>query len=528
MGIFSHAFVLKEYFFRMWNLAHYQFFPLALLAAIWLFVDRNEEVVRSRSNPVSWIQSVLMSIVLALVVFATLLNSSFIGWISFVLFIATTIYCCVGNGALKALPGIVVLMLITPLPAELDQDLIIKMQYLASRMASWILDAVGVLHFRQGVVLVSETSQFLAEEACSGIRSLFSAIAAIVFFGLVERYSWWRNLLNVAQTVGWVLFGNAIRIAAVVRLEDAGFSVANGWRHEALGIVVFFLIVGFALSFDRLIQLAIPIDRDDAPVDRSSTSNTGPEESNAWDIQLAFKTAWIVALVMVGILSVRLMFGTTDVSFAQTFSSLDFPVQSDLPPKIGDWQVIDFEHVSRSRDDIQGQDSFIWSMKNEDLATRVSIDCQWNDFHDLSYCYTGLGWRVTTDHFYPRFVSEGPEQAGELNRYSQLALSKATGERGIVLFCGLDKNGNEVFPPIKLGQETAIHVKEKMVNSLRQVIGLAPVESIRNTTFAPPVTTVQVVLNPKRPIDDATMNDLKALFFVVREQIKRSDRFKKL
>ncbi len=529
MGVLAHFLVLKEYFFRMWSLAHYQFFPLALMAAIWLFLDRKDEIFRSSTQPNRSVQSGLMLVIVAMVSLATLINSSFIGWISFVLFLATTFYSCVGREGLKrSIPVLIVLLLITPLPAQLDQDLILKMQYLASGLASWVLDTAGILHLRQGVMLVSEANQFLAEEACSGIRSLFSATAAIVFWGLLHRYAWWRHLINCVQTIGWVLVGNAVRIAVVVLVEDkTAISVSTGWQHEFLGVLTFFVIFGLALSFDRLVRLFVPIKS-------RGTSRRGQKAevkerplatANVGSLEMPNANYWIVMFGLIGLLALRLSMTTVGTPISDSLASLDFPRQSDLSAQLQSWNVSEYRHINRSREDIQGEDSFIWVLKNGSHRAQLSMDCQWRDFHDLSYCYTGLGWRVETEHRYQDLFSKHNAAPSEQINYSRLQLSKPTGERGIVLFCGLDQTGKEVQPQIKLGQNTWVHIREKMINSLRVACGLAPLESIRNSTFKPPVTTVQLICVPQGPIDAKLMQDLESVFFAAREQFKKSVRF---
>jgi len=529
VGLLAHFLVLKEYFFRMWSLAHYQFFPLALAAAIWLFFDRKDEIFTSSTPPNQSVQSGLMLVIVTMVSLATLINSSFIGWISFVLFVATTIYSCVGGEGLKrSLPVLIVLSLITPLPAQLDQDLILKMQYLASGLASWVLDTAGILHLRQGVVLVSETNQFLAEEACSGIRSLFSATAAIVFWGLLQRYAWWRNLINCVQTIGWVLVGNAVRIAVVVLVEDkTAFSVSTGWQHEFLGVTTFFMIFGLALSFDRLVRIFIPIKSQGSGRrgQRAEVQVQALAGANVGSLEMPHAKYWMVVFGLIGLLALRLSMTTIGTPISGSLTSLDFPKQSDLSSRLQSWNVSEFQHINRSREDIQGEDSFIWVLKNGSRSAQLSMDCQWSDFHDLSYCYTGLGWRVETEHRYQGLFGNHDAAPGEQINYSRLQLSKPTGERGIVLFCGLDQTGKEVQPQLKLGQNTLIHIREKMINSLRVACGLAPLKSIRNSTFKPPVTTVQLVCVPQGPIDAKLMQDLESVFFAAREQFKKSVRF---
>ena len=101
-------------------------------------------------------------------------------------------------------------------------------------------------------MLITEKKQFFAEEACSGVRSLFSSTAAISVLGVYLSYPWWRLIFNLIQTTIWVLVGNALRIATVVYVADSWTdSIASGPAHELLRLGVFLFIFVLALSTDR-------------------------------------------------------------------------------------------------------------------------------------------------------------------------------------------------------------------------------------------------------------------------------------
>ena len=94
---------------------------------------------------------------------------------------------------------------------------------------------------------------------------------------------------------------------------------------------------------------------------------------------------------------------------------------------IGQWRVVDFEHLDRERGGIQAEESSIWTLEKDKLKAKFSLDCPWDDWHDLSHCYTGLGWNVEMSHFFdqPNSTDMG---------CSILNMNKSTGEKGIVFF----------------------------------------------------------------------------------------------
>lgn len=111
-----------------------------------------------------------------------------------------------------AWPVLALLFLAVPLPMQWDERLIVNMQLFASDYASRLLDGIGVIHLRQGAILQTETMFFLTEQASSGIRSLFSALAVVAIYGVAMEHGWWRLLINLIQTLLWVMIGNVLGI----------------------------------------------------------------------------------------------------------------------------------------------------------------------------------------------------------------------------------------------------------------------------------------------------------------------------
>ena len=187
----------------MWSVGHYQFFPLLLIAASWMIVTRLDESQPKRPKA-QWNYWLLLAD-LVLLGSAALMFSPFLWILSLILLVVIYIYDRWGwQGVRYSSPAWLLLFFVVPLPSNLDLKLVNKLQFLSSQLASYILDAFGQVHFREGVVLITEKKQFFTEEACSGIRSLFSSVSAMAIFGVMMRYSWQRHLFNLIQTVLWV------------------------------------------------------------------------------------------------------------------------------------------------------------------------------------------------------------------------------------------------------------------------------------------------------------------------------------
>lgn len=536
-ALFGHLFVLWLHGVRLWNTEHYSFFPFGLIAVGLIWYQRRDEVVAAatKANPAVVYVGIGMTVVTAVV--ATLLTSGFLGWLSWVSFLFCFAYALFGTrGTLKSLPVLVMLLAITPLPITFDTKLILNLQHLASLLASIGLDVFGVIHVRQGVVLVSTTQSFLAEEACSGVRSLFSTIAGIVFWGLLHRYPIWRHMLNLVQAVLWVVVYNAARIMAVVLVEDfTEFSIATGWKHDLVGFVVFFIIAGTVLSTDRLIRAFFPLnvsdeDSEDAP--GPAIPNVSPASvvalpwrfptSSMLDAKLVLTFVCLFSLV--GLLGLRMF--TLGPRVSSISGNLPAMVATALPEKVGTWNVTDFREVKRDRGDFQGETSFVWLLKSGDQTVSISVDGDWADYHDLGLCFSGTGWRVTRSFAYPSLAElKSAVESESSPRLTRLDMNRLSGEQAVGFFSSIDSKGGIVLPQSYWGNETRNYLQEKMVSQLREVFGLGRGKLLRETTFAPPVSTIQMVYYPKGPMDDATVDSLQKLYMELRKVLLRDKRF---
>ncbi len=529
-GLFIAAFLAHipvglEYALRMWRIGHYQFFPLLMVVAGWLIYDRVSKLspVPKRSN----LTYGLLAVNTVTLLVAVLLYSPFFWILSFMFLIAIFVFDHWGrDGVMKAMPAWLLILFVVPLPSGLDLMLVNKMQFLASQLASWILDAFGQIHFREGVILITEKKQFFTEEACSGIRSLFSSLAAIAIFGVMRGYPPWRHVFNLCQTVVWVIVGNAIRVAIVVYVSDNWYEgIASGTAHEMLGLAVFLFIFFLALSTDRAInawqssqsrdtlpdneeveELTITVK----PTKRSSDDEGASNPLIRWSIIGLFA----LVAVFAGRLTYVKMAG--DILNYYTEDDLLALQESDLPEEIDGWKRVKFDHQLRDDARLLAPESFIWSYSKNGRKATISLDSPYYDFHNLNDCYAGLGWNVEFDHRY-RIDDEA-----STNKDLTVLTMKKSNENGVVLFTAFDRNGKLVIPR----NETNYAPSRVMVlmRNIRLALGTLDQETDpRLSKQALPISQVQLTQTSGREIDD--LEELENLFLNARNILKSSDRF---
>src|SRR5258706_2587345 len=70
-----------------------------------------------------------------------------------------------------------------PIPNLILQQVTFPLQLLASRLATALLELVGVPVLRQGNVIVLASMPLDVAEACSGIRSLLTLVTLAIIYG---------------------------------------------------------------------------------------------------------------------------------------------------------------------------------------------------------------------------------------------------------------------------------------------------------------------------------------------------------
>jgi exosortase/archaeosortase family protein len=365
---------------------------------------------------------------------------------------------------------------------------------------------------------------FLTEEACSGIRSLFSSIAAITFLGFMNRYHWFRHMVNIGQTIVWVIVLNAFRIAAVIYVEDqTDLSIASGLPHELFGYLVFFAIFGLVLSTDRLFAAVVLPAVHDSPENVPGMPSYWTESLN-WPGGLVDGIAFASAFVLVAFLSIRMMTRVPD--YKPMFGeSLPIAERDFIPSELSGWRTVDFIHEKRTEHDLQGSESFIWELRKNDKTILLSLDGSFNDFHDLEWCYSALGWGCKSNRLYTSIVDRAQGKTMPEGEFTHIALKKNTGETGHVLFSAVDRNGIIVAPPPGIDQEAWRFISQSLWNAGRYAFGLKGLDDLRASTFEGPVSTVQLVYQPRDPIEEEELDELKKLFLLARESLRKTSRF---
>jgi exosortase len=180
---------------------------------------------------------------------------TFVSRTAFVVTVAGVIWTIAGSAMMRAvLFPVFLLCFMFPLPLFLYQQLTLPLQSLATQIAAWGLDAIGIPVLRNGNVLDMGDHQLNVVEACSGIRSLLSLTFLSLAYGrLVENRAWMRVVLFIS-TVPIAIVCNAARITLTGILTQYKPEISEGGYHTFEGWVIFMFELAALWGFHRLLN----------------------------------------------------------------------------------------------------------------------------------------------------------------------------------------------------------------------------------------------------------------------------------
>jgi len=242
---------------RQWwgdpNYGHGFFIPVFAGYVLWRVRDRWRAVPARPSN----FGVAVMLFAVGLRILGMLGAEMFMARLSLVILISGIVLFLSGREALRSVAfPIGYLLFMIPLPAIVYYQLTLPLQLWASRLGATGLVAVGIHTVRQGNLLFLPNCTLNVVEACSGIRSLLSLLAAAVAYGYLAEQSTWKRAVLAIASIPIAIATNGLRLVATGVLSYFfGPSVDSGVVHVALGLVFFALAVFSILLIHKILGL---------------------------------------------------------------------------------------------------------------------------------------------------------------------------------------------------------------------------------------------------------------------------------
>ncbi|HEX6963541.1 MAG TPA: exosortase/archaeosortase family protein [Lacipirellula sp.] len=237
--------------------------------AAYLFWIRRRPLVNA--EPLQrWIGVGIVAVCLGVRVWAATVDMNPVDRLSFIGALLGVCLIVGGTSMLKwaGLP-ILFLLFMYPLPAVLENTLLVKLQTVASIMSTFVLQTLGVSASRVGNRIDVDTLSEALEvaQACSGLRMLTIFGAMCVAMVMITERPWWDKLVILLSIIPIALVSNVIRIVATALLYLA-FGQETGWLnsiiHDWAGFAM--MPIGLLLLWIELAvlsRLTIPLDNED-------------------------------------------------------------------------------------------------------------------------------------------------------------------------------------------------------------------------------------------------------------------------
>ena len=148
------------------------------------------------------------------------------------------------------------LILMIPIPALIINQVTFPLQLLASKLATGLLELVGVPVLRQGNVIVLASMPLDIAEACSGIRSLLTLVTLAIIYGYLMETRRWVRVVLALSAVPIAVAANSFRIfgtGLLVQYWDP--DKAEGFYHALGGWLIFVVALLLLFAVHRVIAL---------------------------------------------------------------------------------------------------------------------------------------------------------------------------------------------------------------------------------------------------------------------------------
>gem|GEM_PF-5803708 len=498
----------------LWRLEQYQYFPFIIAAVGWMAWARWQEATLREDRTLTWYQNIwhnylpILGVLLAFVTLAVAVYCQW-GW-----FAAVSLNLLTGAGLLvlskyfhvRNAWGIWALMwLMVPPPIEFGANVVQRMQLVSSNLGSQILDLLGIDHLMAGntftvptlvstAEMVTEygkdmgtpiTKDLFVDEACSGIVSVMSIIAATGIYAVWKDRSLIHSGLLMLASVLWALVMNTVRLV-VIAIAESKFQIdlASGAAHEILGLVLFSFTFIASMSTDQFLEFLlspIRVQPGESGVRRNPLVKAWNGASNIFSPRYVEPNAEQSKLnrLLTGLMSPKLMMCGVPIAGIGIWSALVFfgiiggrpesrvdaltlnkaIVAEDIAETIGDWQRVSYEATQRGEDAVVGNydfgqfsNAFTFQPANSDATmgaaetsetvnppAMVSMDYPFTGgWHELSACYRANGWDILEREA----VSEGGRE------FVQTTYKYPNQEHyGLLLFNNFNERGEVLTPP---------------------------------------------------------------------------------
>jgi len=335
--------------------------------------------------------------------------------------------------------GLLVLIGLICLPMVfLKGSLLLSLQQLASVMASWALDVIGVAHLRQGVILETMQGTLFVEEACSGMQSLVTGLVVSQVYFCWQKKGLVFSLAGLACCSAFLILGNCVRIFLIGWLyADHAIDLTKGWKHELTGLGVYLLVLALLPSVASVLEgMGRVYIRWSKPWKERFARARKPRMAAGLPALHSLKQLLLdelpkpllVALALMTMATVAeawVFRGGETAGAAIDVSKLPSLSTIMLPAELAGWQ----QDPGEGEVSVIGKytlEQRVWTFRKGGMTAWVAAGLPYDELHPLRLCYINRDWAI---------AREGDIAPSNLSPFSYLELRSKENTRAPMLVC---------------------------------------------------------------------------------------------
>ena len=146
------------------------------------------------------------------------------------------------------------MMIAVPWPTELEQGVTQDLMRWVAGLTVNVMGWLGIPAVQHGNLIEVGTGVVGIDEACSGVRSLQSALMISLFLGELHRFSLRRRAALLAASLIFVVFANVMRTSFLTwAAASRGLHQMQAW-HDAAGLLVMIIVLPSLLGLAQLMK----------------------------------------------------------------------------------------------------------------------------------------------------------------------------------------------------------------------------------------------------------------------------------
>jgi exosortase len=240
---------------QSWSTEQGEHGPIVLAIGIWVLA-RQWPSMKAAARPSSGLLCVVLGSFAALIYVVGRVSDQFlIESYALYAFGLVTVYALLGSRAMaKGWFALAYLVFALPAPYTLTWLLTSHLRLWITAAAVATYQAMGFSIVRDGLNILVDQYELAVQEACSGMNSLISLSAiGLVYIQIRRAAPWWYFALMAFPIVGFAIFGNFVRVLALIALTHYfGDAVAQSYLHETAGLVTFSVALLGVMGIDAV------------------------------------------------------------------------------------------------------------------------------------------------------------------------------------------------------------------------------------------------------------------------------------